>query len=80
MAQIPPGTDLSTVPLAPNPNGNLPNFVNPPSQADTVLGVGLPLVIISTFVVAVRLATNFRSARKLGLDDCKWPRRGTLCV
>lgn len=71
MDQVPPGTDLTTVPLVPNPNGKPPNFVNPPSQADTALGVGLPLVIISTLVVFVRLITNFRSARKLGLDDCE---------
>ena len=71
MAVIPPGTDLSTVPLAPNPNGDPPNFINPPSQAGITLGVAPPLIIISTIVVAVRLVTNFKSARRLGLDDCK---------
>lgn len=71
MNTIPPGTDLSKVPLAPNPNGDAPNFVDPPSQAATVLAVGLPLAIISTHVVALRLATNYRSTRILGVDDCE---------
>ena len=72
MAAHPPGTDLSTVPLAPNPNGDLPNFVDPPSQASIITGVAIPFVIISTILVGIRLATNFKNAQKLGLDDCKW--------
>jgi len=78
-AAIPPGTDLSKIPLAPNPNGDLPNFMNPPSQAATALAVGLPLAIIGTFVVAFRLITNYRHVRKLCLDDCEyWVRRHAL--
>ena len=72
MDAIPPDSDLSTIPLEPNPNGDPPNFVNPPSQAGIAVGLWIFLLIISTFVVAVRLATNLRSARKLGLDDCTW--------
>lgn len=72
MAAIPPGTDLSTIPLAPNPNGSPPNFVDPPSLANTILGVAIPLMVISTILVGIRLATNFKNTRKLGLDDCMW--------
>ena len=55
MATIPPGTDLSSIPLTHNPNGDPPNFVNPPTQAAIALAVGLPLAIISACFVSVRL-------------------------
>lgn len=70
MSAIPPGADLSKIPLAANPNGDPPNFVNPPSQEATVLEVGLILATISTTIVVLRLVTNMRVVRKLGLDDC----------
>ena len=70
MTAIRPGTDLSTVPFAPNPNGNPPNFVNPPSQANIVFGVAIPLIFVSTVLVGIRLATNFKNTRKLGIEDC----------
>lgn len=69
-AAIPPGADLSKIPLAPNPDGSPPNLVNPPSQSDLPLAVGLPLALISFCFVLLRLATNFKHVRKLGLDDC----------
>lgn len=67
---IPPGADLSKIPMAENPNGNPPNFVNPPTQNATVLAVGLPFAIISTCFVVLRLVTNFKNLRHFGLDDC----------
>ena len=72
MAAIPPGADLSKIPLAPNPNRDPPNFVNPPNQAVVVLAVGVPLVAISSCFVSLRIFTNYRVAHKLGLDDCMW--------
>lgn len=72
MAALPPGTDISKVPLAPNPNGDPPNFVNPPTKAAVAIAVGLPLAIISVCFVSLRLITNIKIARKLGLDDCTW--------
>lgn len=72
MAAIPPGTDLSSIPLTHNPNGDPPNFVNPPTQAAIALAVGLPLAIISACFVSVRLITNFKIVHKLGPDDCTW--------
>ena len=70
-AAIPPGTDLSKIPLALNPSGDPPNFVNPPNQAVVVLAVGLPLAIISSCFVSLRLFTNHKTAHKLGVDDCR---------
>ncbi|MCJ1310158.1 hypothetical protein MMC25_003819 [Agyrium rufum] len=61
--------DLSTIPLAPNPNGDPPNFSNPPSQASTILDVGIPFAVLCVVVVAFRLTINFRIVRKLYLDD-----------
>ena len=72
MAAIPPGTELSRIPLTQNPNGDPPNFVNPPTQEVVALAVGLPLAIISACFVSVRLITNFKVAHKLGSDDCSW--------
>ena len=69
-ATIPPGANLSKIPLAQNPNGSPPNFANAPSQSSTDLAVGLPFAILSTCFVFLRLITNFRHTRKLGMDDC----------
>ncbi|KAL8789661.1 MAG: hypothetical protein Q9195_006714 [Heterodermia aff. obscurata] len=38
---LPPGTDLSTIPAGIPPPGVIPNFVNPPSLAPTVLGINI---------------------------------------
>ena len=70
MDLIPPGTDLSTIPLGQNPNGQPPNFTNPPNQEWLVLCVGLPLIITSCMFVALRVATNYKVARRLLIDDC----------
>ena len=72
-AAIAPGSDLSKIPLAQNPNGSPPNFVNPPSQSGTDLAVGLPFAVFSACFVLLRLITNFRHTGKLGLDDCECP-------
>ena len=72
MGAIPPGTDLSTIPLSANPNGDPPNFLNPPSQGNTVIGVGVPMIFISTICVVIRLSTALKITRKMSLDDCKW--------
>ncbi|KAL8906166.1 MAG: hypothetical protein Q9207_002199 [Kuettlingeria erythrocarpa] len=46
MATIPPGTDLSHIPLAPNPDGTPPNFASPENQAALVLAAGMPFATI----------------------------------
>ena len=70
-AAIPPGADLSKIPSGVNPNGDPPNFTNPPNQENLVLAVGLPLVIISVVCVALRVTANLSIARKLLVDDCE---------
>lgn len=71
MQSLPPNIDLSKIPLELNPNGDPPNFVDPPSLAHVISAVGITLIVISSLCVVVRLATNFRYTGKLGLDDCK---------
>ncbi|KAI9644958.1 hypothetical protein NHQ30_006993 [Ciborinia camelliae] len=69
MDSLPAGVDLSTIPLAINPNGNPPNFINPPSLDSAVLGVGVTLIIISLSLLCIRLFTNLKTTGSLGLDD-----------
>lgn len=63
--------DSSKIPIALNPNGDPPNFVDPPCLAHTISAVGIPLIISSSLCVLIRLATNSKHTGKLGLDDCK---------
>jgi hypothetical protein len=65
-----PNLDPSKIPLALNPNGDPPNFIDPPTLAPAVLGAGVTLIIISGIVVLLRLIANFKNTRKFGLDDC----------
>ena len=72
MRSLPPGIDPLYIPFAPNPNGDPPNFIDPPSLAPVVLVVGVILIIISGILVTLRLGTNFKNTGKLGLDDCTY--------
>ncbi|KAL9118742.1 MAG: hypothetical protein Q9187_004710 [Circinaria calcarea] len=68
-ASIPPGVDLSKIPLERNPAVKS-NFVDPPTLAPAVTGVGIIMTIITVVFVLMRLNANLRSARKIGWDDC----------
>ncbi|KAF2197035.1 hypothetical protein GQ43DRAFT_497190 [Delitschia confertaspora ATCC 74209] len=51
------------------PNGIVPNFVNPPSQANQpriAIYVSMPIMV---FVLALRIYTRLRVTRALGADD-----------
>ncbi|KAJ3579134.1 hypothetical protein NPX13_g1439 [Xylaria arbuscula] len=61
--------DLSMIPLAPNPNGDPPNFINPPSLAPTFLGVGISFITLSVISVSIRIFTYLKAVGKLHLDD-----------
>lgn len=75
---LPPGADLSKIPLMPNPNGDPPNFVNPPSRYPLAIGVGLPLAIISFLCLVLRILSSLKTMRKLVIDDCKPIKRRRL--
>ena len=70
-SQLPPGVDLSTIPLSSPTPGHSPNFENPPdSQASIVLGTGISFGIVSLVFVVLRMWTNSSVTKKLSIDDC----------
>lgn len=73
MATLPSGIDLSKTPGAPNPSGGEPDFVDPPSLAPAVTGVGATMIILGAIFVTARIYSNLYAARKIGWDDCKKP-------
>lgn len=72
---VPPGMDLSQIPLAPNPNGDPPNFDGGPDLQSTILATGVVFIVISSAFVIIRLWTSLQKTRKLHLDDCAWKRK-----
>lgn len=64
-----PGSDLSQIPLASNPNGTPPNFINPPSLITAVRSVGITLNVISLILVLLRVVIYHRVKRPFGMDD-----------
>lgn len=64
-----PGYDQ--MPAAPPPPGVIPNFIDPPSQANThriFTYITLPPMILS---VALRIYARVFRTREMGLDDCE---------
>lgn len=61
--------DLSKIPLAPNPDGAPPNFIDPPSLEPAFLGVGISLMTISAILLAIRIIANYKHVGKLWFDD-----------
>lgn len=70
MDSLPPGTDLSNVPLAPNPSGAPPNFIDPPSLTPAFLGIGIAFIIVCSILIFLRLFTYLKTLGKVHLDDC----------
>ncbi|KAF2114937.1 hypothetical protein BDV96DRAFT_646803 [Lophiotrema nucula] len=66
---IPPGTDLSKVPLGVNPNGDPPNFVDPPSLTVGVQSVGITLAVTTLIFLVLRLRNYTKLNHGLVLDD-----------
>lgn len=63
--------DISKIPLATNPSGAPPNFIDTPSLKTTMLSVGLTLITLSITFIILRLVTNVKHTRKLAIDDGK---------
>lgn len=61
------------IPLGVNSDGSGPNFVNPPTLAPVVRGIGVTIAIVSTLFVAARLVSKIYTTRVFGLDDCTSP-------
>ena len=67
--KLPPGLDLSKIPLASNPSGAPPNFEHGASLRPVVLGVDIAMVVISGLFVGIRTWVNCRQLSKVMLDD-----------
>jgi hypothetical protein len=57
------------IPLARNPSGAPPNFVDPPSLIATVQAVGLTFSIVTLVLILLRLYVRFQNKNALGSDD-----------
>lgn len=51
------------------PPGIVPNFVDPPSNAQAMIVVNAVLIPITTIFVATRLWSNLHTVRRAGWDD-----------
>ena len=60
---------MNTTASAPPP-GETANLVNPPRAKSTVLGVMIPLLILATSSVAMRIYTKQFIIKRLWWDDC----------
>ncbi|KAI1331514.1 hypothetical protein F5Y16DRAFT_395394 [Xylariaceae sp. FL0255] len=69
MSSLPPGANLSSIPLAVNPDGDPPDFGGGPSLQPAVLGTGAAFVTVSFIAVLIRLYAVFKSTRKLYPED-----------
>ena len=70
MASLPPGTDLSQIPLSPPPTGRVSNFVNPPSLAHVTEGVGGFLIALETVLLILRTYSNIKTVGRVRFEDC----------
>lgn len=69
---LPPGMDLSKIPLMPNPSGAPPDFLSGPTLYEELLSSGITLLVIGSSFLIFRLATNLKISKRLGLDDCEF--------
>ncbi|KAH9871932.1 hypothetical protein J1614_006190 [Plenodomus biglobosus] len=67
--QSTPPLDLTKIPLVPNPSGAPPNFDDPPTLIDSAFGTGVALIVVGGIFLSLRMGTNIKLSRNLGLDD-----------
>lgn len=68
---IPPGVDITKAPLANNPNGDPPNFVDPPSLAAVTYGMTCTMMVLAFGLVGLRVTSVIKKDRRLKIDDCE---------
>ena len=68
---LPPDVDLCQIPIAPDPSGGPPNFVDPETNAMVLPAVAIPFAAASLVMVTIRLVTNAKMVGKLKVDDCE---------
>lgn len=64
---IPAGLDLCLFPAGTPPDGQLPNFENPPTYAPTVIAVTVVVLFFAALFTGCRLLANWK---KLTWGDC----------
>jgi hypothetical protein len=67
MQELHPGVDLCLVAAGVAPDGQLPNFVDPPSLQPAVIAITTVMLTLAFLVLAGRLFVNRKS---LKLPDC----------
>lgn len=63
--------DLSHTPFLTPPPGVVPNFVDPVSQARSVIVINVIWITLMLCFVVMRIYTKGHLLRNLGWDDCK---------
>ncbi|MCJ1462834.1 hypothetical protein MMC07_001437 [Pseudocyphellaria aurata] len=66
---MPPGVDLSHIPIASPPPGQKSNFINPPSLAPVAEIVGSLLIAIETIILVFRTCSNVKTFGRIRLED-----------
>ena len=67
---IPPGADLSQIPIGVNPDGSPPNFTDSaPSLVTAVIVSGSIFAALATVALVLRFLANYRITGRLFLDD-----------
>ncbi|KAL8710814.1 MAG: hypothetical protein Q9220_004617 [cf. Caloplaca sp. 1 TL-2023] len=69
LSMLPPGTDLSKVPVGQGPPGTIPNFVNPESTAGRAIAVTVLFTVLMFIFVCMRMYTKLVVSRSKGWDD-----------
>ncbi|KAJ4368376.1 hypothetical protein N0V83_006733 [Neocucurbitaria cava] len=80
---IPPGVDLTKVPLAANPSGAPPNFVDSPSLAAVTYGMTCTMMVLAYSLVALRLNKTSHHAWDTPISsiNATWfKRNAALCL
>lgn len=75
---LPPGIDLSKIPLMKPPPGMTSNFINPSSIGNAIIIVNVIFVTLMFGFVTLRIYTKGFLSRSLGLDDCEQLRQVLL--
>lgn len=67
---IPPAL-LGTIPAAPPPQGITPDFVDPPSRSNLLLGLTSTFLGLAVISYVIRMYAKITIFRKVTWDDCE---------
>jgi hypothetical protein len=64
-----PDPNVAIPPMIRGPNGEIPNYIDPPSYAPMILGVSISFLILSLLFVIGRLYSRIFLLRNVAFDD-----------